>query len=347
MAELIIVKNAKYSLNCKETRRNNNVLVVGASGAGKTTGIVIPNILQAEGSYIISDPKGNLYEKYKDYLIDKGYVVKKLDFTNPKSSIKYNPFKYIKNTQDMTSMAHTLVYSHGGSMQDPFWELSSTVLLSSLIAFTKESYEPRKQDIGTVFELLSLADKFDDAGIVKNDLDKMMEVLHKKSPNSFAFKQYKKFRVGAERTYDSIANVFFTQAIQELCRCADALPNSELKVPVRFILDDFATNVCITDFPIIISSIRSRNISAMLMLQAESQLDAFYNEDAKTIISNCDTYCYLGGNDLDTAKSISARTNLPLEKILSMPVSEMFIFRRGEKMIKDTIIGIDDYAPML
>ena len=93
------------------------------------------------------------------------------------------------------------------------------------------------------------------------------------------------------RSRDVIANIFFTQAMQTLVfhadhRCRDC----RLPVPVRFILDDFATNVNIAEFPRMIASIRSRGISAMLIIQAESQLGAAYGEDGRTIISNCDTY---------------------------------------------------------
>ena len=93
--QLILAENNYYSLDTHKTQLNNNVLVVGSSGSGKTRSIVTPNILQATGSYIISDPKGNLYNKYKDYLKMQGYVVKKLDFTNPGNSAHYNFFKYI------------------------------------------------------------------------------------------------------------------------------------------------------------------------------------------------------------------------------------------------------------
>ena len=93
--DLIIAKDHYYSMDCYETQLNNNVLVVGTSGSGKTRSIVSPNILQACGSYIISDPKGNLHRKYKQYLVSQGYVVKKLDFTHPQESMKYNPFHYI------------------------------------------------------------------------------------------------------------------------------------------------------------------------------------------------------------------------------------------------------------
>ena len=83
---MILGQDQYYSLNCYETKVNNNVLVVGTSGAGKTRSIVIPNLLQASGSYILSDPKGNLYKKYGPYLKKQGYVVKLLDFTDPEHS---------------------------------------------------------------------------------------------------------------------------------------------------------------------------------------------------------------------------------------------------------------------
>ncbi len=101
-------------------------------------------------------------------------------------------------------------------------------------------------------------------------------------------------------------------------------------MPVRFILDDFATNCHIADFPRIIASIRSRGISAMLMVQAESQLMHGYGDDGRTIIGNCDTYVYLGGNDVETAQSVARRCDVPVKKILNMPVGTNWIFRRGE-----------------
>ena len=91
---LILGQNQFYSLNCYETQLNNNVLVVGTSGSGKTRSIVTPNLLQATGSYVVSDPKGNLYRKYKAYLKKQGYIVKKLDFTDPEHSAHYNFFHF-------------------------------------------------------------------------------------------------------------------------------------------------------------------------------------------------------------------------------------------------------------
>ena len=77
---LIAGKNVYFSRDSYKTGLNNHGLVVGTSGSGKTRYIVIPNILLAEGSYLVSDPKGNLYKKLAPYLEAKGYQVKKVTF---------------------------------------------------------------------------------------------------------------------------------------------------------------------------------------------------------------------------------------------------------------------------
>ena len=90
-----------------------------------------------------------------------------------------------------------------------------------------------------------------------------------------------------DRSLDGLANLFFTQAMNELCWQADKrCKGNTLPVPVRFILDDFATNCKIAEFPRMIASIRSRGISTMLMIQSEAQLEEGYNKDARTIIGN-------------------------------------------------------------
>lgn len=71
----------------------------------------------------------------------------------------------------------------------------------------------------------------------------------------------------------------------------------------------------------------------MLMVQAEAQLEAGYGKNSSTIISNCDTYVYLGGNDVKTAEEISRRCNKPLGQVLNMPVGNCWVFRRGSQPV--------------
>ena len=144
---------------------------------------------------------------------------------------------------------------------------------------------------------------------------------------------------------DVLINTFYTQAMNVLCSFADEkCENSSLPVPVRFFLDDFGTNCKIEGFDNMISNIRSRNISALIVLQSESQLIKGYGFSAHTIIDNCDTLIYMGGNDVDTATTIAKRANKPLSRILDMPVGTNWIFRRGEKPRFSRTIDIYEYT---
>lgn len=391
---MVLGTNSVFSLDCKETKHNNNVLVVGASGTGKTRGIVSPNLLMASGSYIVSDPKGNLYLKYKNYLEQKGYIVKKLDFTDPMNSIHYNFLNYIREPRDIIKAAHMLVYEEA-SHKEPFWDQTSSMLLSSLISYCIECLPPEKRNFRTIETMLQMGKRDEYASSSKSCLDSLFEHREKEYPDSWSVKQYKNVAVAPERTFNSIlisltaklrnytseetlhmmekddvhiatignqktalfvvvsdtdrsmdnlANLFFTQAMNELCWHADHnCAGNELSVPVRFILDDFATNCRIDEFPRMIASVRSRGISTMLMIQAESQLMDAYGLDGRTIIGNCDSYIYLGGTDIETAKAVAERCDLPLKKVLNMPIGKNIIFRRGEEPKHDNNINLEEY----
>ena len=158
--ELILAQNQYYDLDCYKTQLNNNVIVVGSPGSGKTRSIVSPNILQAAGSYIIADPKGNLYGKYADYLRFKGYVVQKLNFSDPADpeTCSYNFFHYIKNDQDVLKIAHMLIKTddsstkpHGG---DPFWDEAGELLLVSLIGYLFHHAKKQECTLEAVLKML-------------------------------------------------------------------------------------------------------------------------------------------------------------------------------------------------
>ena len=135
-----------------------------------------------------------------------------------------------------------------------------------------------------------------------------------------------------DRTFDSFINIFYTQALQILCDQANQRPSGRLAVPVRIIMDDFATNANIPNFDKIISVIRSRDISVSLILQSLTQLEAMYCKPvATTIINNCDHLLYLGTQDIDTANFIGCRAFKTPEDILCMPRDKAYIITNGEK----------------
>ena len=127
-----------------------------------------------------------------------------------------------------------------------------------------------------------------------------------------------------------IANIFLTQAFQQLVRIADKNPNSRFDIPLHIFLDDFCSYK-ITDFDILIACLRSRNIGISILLQSDTQLISNYGESkARSIINCCDTYLYLGGNDISTIESISLRSGKKIKEIVNMPLNHLYIFRRGE-----------------
>lgn len=386
----ILPNGELFSLDGIKTKLNNNMAILGTSGSGKTRGVVIPNLLSAYGSYIISDPKGNLHTQYGEYLERYGYNVMKIDLIHPERSNHYNPLNYVHTTDQAMKLASQIVLlGYGGrtAQNDPFWERAAELLISSFIGYIMEGGSDIERSIHGIAELLSKIDPnvYEDGESC--EIDDIFDAHSKEyyfhtGKESWGYSQYKKFKSTAPRTFgcviitlqsminafdsegmrkmtsgesgidfkaigkektavfltvsdtdrskDMIANIFYSQAMNELCSFADEeCENSRLPVPVRFILDDFGTNCRIHGFENMISNIRSRAISAILILQSEAQLIQGYGDSSHTILDNCDTIAYMGGNDVETARMISERSNQPLHKILDMPLGSNWIFRRG------------------
>ena len=105
------------------------------SGSGKSASYVIPNAYQLLGSYVFTDPKGELYDKTAGFLKAKGYDIKVLNLVNPRKSDGYNPLMHIESEIDVDVIANTIVKgqkSEGGA-SDPYWDDMAEMLLKALI----------------------------------------------------------------------------------------------------------------------------------------------------------------------------------------------------------------------
>ncbi|SCY38701.1 Type IV secretory system Conjugative DNA transfer [Lachnospiraceae bacterium XBB2008] len=393
---MILPDGEYYSLDDMNTRLNNNVLVVGTTGSAKTRTVITPNLLECVGSYVVTDPKGNLYRKWGSYMEDHGYRVVRLSFIHPEKSVHYNPLQYVKNTQQIQQLSHALVKSSGQYSNDPFWDDTSLMLINSLIAYVTEHYDDESggRNFHKILELLRKAGR--ECSSSKNTfLSNKMSMHESTHPGSWAYKQFQNVNQAPEKTFNTIVttsiakfcsvdteeladmmkddqidlrsigqqktvvfvevsdsdrsmdmliNMFFTQTMNQLCTYADEeCENNQLPVPVRFFMDDFATNCRIDNFENMISNIRSRKISVILILQSLSQLDKSYGPSAHTIIDDCDTLIYMGGNDPETAYSIAVRCNKTIQSVLHMPLCTSWIFRRGEKPFMCRNLELDDY----
>lgn len=379
----ILASNVEVTNDTRISGCNNNDIICGNSGSGKTGGYVVPNIQNIDGSLVVADTKGQLERRFKADLKAKGYQVYTLDLVNPKRSCGYNPMAFIRRypdgsyrEQDILSLARLLCPAKDA--REPIWDLSAASYLAFLISYCLETEPEENKNLIRVGELHrdflqpngevqfiewiydhpdSLASKKYFEIMANKNADKMFSSImgfvnvnlepysFKESQhifarkNSFDIKELGRRKTvlflnvsDTDRAFDQLINIIYAQTLHVLCCEADANRNGRLKVPVRLIMDDFASSAVIPDFDKIVSVIRSRDIWVSLIIQSLSQLESMYDPAvSRTIINNCDHILYLGSQDLETADYIAARAAKTPEAVLSMPRDKAYLITAGEK----------------
>ena len=206
----IFSQNIKVSINPSVTDLNNNVLIIGGSGAGKTYREVTPNLLQANSSYVITDPKGEILRKFGKYFADIGYKVKVINLVEMSQSDCYNPFRYIRKEADVAKLINNLIANttpKGANKGDPFWEKSESMYLQALFYYVWMECPEKERNFNSLLELVGKAElKEDEEGsIQESELDELMNALaEEKGENHPAVRNYKKVTRGAADTVRSI-----------------------------------------------------------------------------------------------------------------------------------------------
>ena len=182
-----------------DKRGNVNVLVVGGSGSGKSASYSIPNAYQCLGSYVFTDPKGELYDKTAGYLRQNGYKIKVLNLVHPQYSDGYNPLMHVASEIDVDIIANTIVKGQKteGSNSDPFWDDSAEMLLKALIYYLMATRPDEEQNLASCAELVRAANS--NGG--SNLLTELMSQLPYDHP---ARMNYKSIEIAPEKTYSSI-----------------------------------------------------------------------------------------------------------------------------------------------
>ena len=204
---ILLTKNTKIGLDGKKHRRNLNVMVVGGSGAGKTRFYAKPNVMQANTSYVILDPKGEILRGTGNLLREKGYEIKVLDLINTERSHGYNPFAYLRNEKDVLKLVANLVRNttpKGASSNDPFWERAETALLEALILYLIFEAPPEEQNFPMVMELINAAEVREEDEGYQSVLDELFARLECRDAEHLAVKQYHIFKLAAGKTAKSI-----------------------------------------------------------------------------------------------------------------------------------------------
>ena len=182
-----------------DKRGNVNVLVVGGSGSGKSASYSIPNAFQMLGSYIFTDPKGELYDKTAGYLRKNGYEIKVLNLVNPANSDGYNPLMHINSEIDVDVIANTIVkgQSSESGNSDPYWDDMAEMLLKALIYYLMAVRPEEEQNLASCSELVRAANS--NGG---NNL--LTELINQLPYDHPARMYYKSIEIAPEKTYGSI-----------------------------------------------------------------------------------------------------------------------------------------------
>lgn len=203
----ILTQEVAIGLDGHKHRRNLNVLTCGGSGSGKTRFFAKPNIMNANTSYVVLDPKGEILRDTGNLLLHEGYDIKVLDLINMDRSHCYNPFVYLRNDNDIQRLVTNLFKNttpKGAQSQDPFWDQAATMLLLALIFYLHYEAPPEEQNFPMVMEMIRAGDvKEDDEGY-KSTLDLLFERLEMRNPEHIALKYYRSYHSGSGKTLKSI-----------------------------------------------------------------------------------------------------------------------------------------------
>lgn len=200
--------SAASAVNCDtwQSGLNNNVLVLGSSGGGKTRNHIKPNLLQCQGSCIVLDCKGTLYREVGPFLARNGYIVDRLDFNTMDGTIGYNPLAQIRwrndkpLQQDIIAVASAICPIDEHST-DPFWPLAAANYLTAYIAYVLEAMPEDAQNLATVIRVFEKA--------ARREADSLFFELEKENPDACAPALYNRSKAtcGAEKMHSSILGI--------------------------------------------------------------------------------------------------------------------------------------------
>ena len=381
---------------------NKNVIVIGLPGDGKTFTFVLPNLMQMNSNFVVTDPKGNLVHEVGKMLERAGYAVKIFDLIRLKNSDRFNPFHYMKSELDIDRISEAITEGTKKSEYtgEDFWVQAELMLQRALIGYLYfDSKDPETgvqlymPNLGHVADLLR--NMYREDPDVPSPVEQMFEELNEHQPNNYAYKQWKLFQNFRGETRNSVvailssrysifdhedvrnlisddtmevdtwntkktavfiaipetnnafnflSSILFAIGFEVLTHKADDILKG--KVPgysrknlrhIQFIFDEFAQIGRIPNFAQVLSSIRSREMSIKIIIQAVNQLESLYKSDWKTIFNNCATHLFLGTNDEDTMKYYSTRSGK--QTIRTRSTSKSHSYRNGSSSENKQIQG--------
>ena len=186
--------------------RNLNACIIGSSGSGKTRFWLTPQLLQAHSSYVVVDPKGGTLDQCGRFLQWEKYKVRVFNSIDFSKSMHYNPLVYIKTESDVLKFVTALIANTKGDGKegDEFWTKAETLLYCALVAYIVFEGPEEERNMNTLVEMINSMEVREDDETFKNAVDYMFDGLERRSPQHFAVRQYKKYKLASGKTAKSI-----------------------------------------------------------------------------------------------------------------------------------------------
>ena len=186
--------------------RNLNACVIGSSGSGKTRFWLTPQLLQAHSSYVVVDPKGGTLDQCGRFLQREKYRVRVFNSIDFSKSMHYNPLAYIKTESDVLKFVTALIANTKGDGKegDEFWTKAETLLYCALVSYIVFEGPEEERNMNTLVEMINSMEVREDDETFKNAVDYMFDGLEHRSPQHFAVRQYKKYKLASGKTAKSI-----------------------------------------------------------------------------------------------------------------------------------------------
>lgn len=202
-ADMLLTKTERMSIY--KYVLNNNTLIWGGTGSGKTRGYVMPNILQAHSSFIVTDPKGEILAKAGRFLKDvKGYKIRVLNLDDKTRTDGYNPFVYIHPERQgyeervLSLIEAIIINTDGGEKKtgsDPFWDKAERLFLQALFFFTCDGFCENERNMNTVLSLIAMLKIEEEEDNFDSDLDYFARIFERQyGSEHIGVQQYKEFR---------------------------------------------------------------------------------------------------------------------------------------------------------
>lgn len=204
---VILTQHLQMSMNGKLHRRNLLQIIVGGSGSGKTRFLAKPNLMLANASFIVTDPKGEMLRAVGNLFLEEGYVLRVFDLIDPSKSDCYNPFCYIRKDADVFKLIDNFIKNttpKGAKANDPFWEKSETALDAALMLYLLHEAPVEDQNMETILYMIENGGAKEEADDYQSPLDLLFEALEEEQPDHIAVRQYHIFKQAAGKTAKSI-----------------------------------------------------------------------------------------------------------------------------------------------